>query len=188
VGGMKVLSHLAVQIPLEQIMASIQLQDVTVPGHVEWSVTTGGEQGEDQLRIEVYTGNLIVQFPAGDTTKRDTYFTYLPLSVDPDGAFYHIRQYGPDAAPPAINSAIVVTPISVHSDDKEFTASVDTWGLQVTPQSFPGIGGQPPVLILSCDLAVRNGVIIRVGYHVTVTTPLSTAIATHDLKPFHAPQ
>jgi hypothetical protein len=186
VRGVKVLWHLAVQIPLEQIMVSIQLQDVTVPGHVEWETTTGGPQGEDQFRIEVYTGNLIVQFPAGDTTKRDTYFTYLPLSVDPDGAFYHIRQYGTDT-PPAITSAVVVTPIGVQADGK-FTASVDTWGLQVTPQSFPGIGGAPPCLILSCDLAVRNGVIVRVGYHVTVTTPLSTVIATHDLKPSHAPQ
>jgi hypothetical protein len=90
---MKVLLHLAVQIPLEQIMASLYLKDVTVPSHLEWTVTTGGPHGEDQFRIEVYTGNVIVQFPGGDTTKRDTYLTYLPLSVDPDGTF-SIRQYG----------------------------------------------------------------------------------------------
>lgn len=161
-------------------MASLYLKDVTVPGHVEWETYIGGPHGEDQFRIEVYTGNLIVQFPGGDTTKRDTYLTYLPLSINADGTF-EIRRYGTDT-PPTINSAVVVTPVGVSLEEDKTTASVDTWSLQVTPQSFPAIGGQPPCLILSFDLAVRNGIIIRVGYHVTVTTPLSTNIsAIHNL-------
>lgn len=170
-------------------MASIPLKDITVPGHVEWLVNTGGQQGEDQFRIEVYTGNVDIQFPGGSTIKRDTYYIYLPLSVDPDGTQYHIRHYGPDAAPPAITSAIVVTPLGVQAhEDEEFLGSVDSWDLQLTPQSFPGVDGAPPCLILSFDLAVLNGIIIRVGYHVTVTTPLNAAISTLDLKPSHAPQ
>jgi hypothetical protein len=163
-------------------MVSVSLNNVIVPSHLEWRV-----QGEDQLLFEIYTGNLIVQFPGGDTTKRDTYSTYLPLSVDPDGSV-NIRTYGTDDALPTINSAIVVTPAGASLEKDKTTVSVDSWALQVTPQSFPGIGGHPPCLILSCDLAIRNGIIIRVDYHVTVTTPLSTRLGNVNLDPSAAPQ
>ncbi len=120
-------------------MPSVSLSNVTSSSHVEWFVTSGGAQGEDQFRIEIYTGNVVVQFSGGDTTHRDTYLTYLPLSVDPDGTT-HIRRYGTADAIPAINSAIIVTPVGVSLEDDDTTASVDAWGLQATPQSFPGIG------------------------------------------------
>jgi hypothetical protein len=101
-------------------MVSVSLNNVIVPSHLEWRV-----QGEDQLLFEIYTGNLIVQFPGGDTTKRDTYSTYLPLSVDPDGSV-NIRTYGTDDALPTINSAIVVTPAGASLEKDKTTVSVDS--------------------------------------------------------------
>jgi hypothetical protein len=174
-------------------MASVELKSVTVPAHVEWFVNTGGPQGEDEIRIEVYTGNVIVQFSGADTTKRETFFTYLPMGIDPgddpgDGSFL-VRQYGKAPDTVLTVSAIIVTPVGVSLTENDTTFSVDDWGLQPKPQSFPGIAGHPNCLILNFDLAVRNGVIIRVGYQVTVTTPRNTPnIDTLSLKPSHAPQ
>jgi hypothetical protein len=135
-------------------MPSVPLSNVNVPSHVEWFVKTGGALGEDQFRVEIYTGNVVVEFSGGDTTHRDTYVTYLPLSVDSAGSF-RIRRYGTADVIPAINSAIIVTPVGVSLEDDDTTFSVDAWGLQAKPQSFPGVD-QPPCLILSCALDLSN--------------------------------
>ncbi|RTL79133.1 MAG: hypothetical protein EKK29_21950 [Hyphomicrobiales bacterium] len=150
---------------------SVTLGNVILPSHVEWRINTG----EDQKLIEVYTGSVVVEHHGGDSTGRGTFFTYLPLSADREGLT--LRSYGTDTAPSTItSSAILATPVSVSLEEDQTTFAVDAWGLQLLPQSFPGVGGAPQVLILNFDTAIRNGVLIRVGYHVTLTTPLIAAI------------
>jgi hypothetical protein len=166
-------------------MSIVQAKSITVAGHVEWSaqLTTPGEN----VRIEVYTGNVIIEFPADDTTKRNTYATYLPLQIRDDGTAI-IRRYGTGTdVPPSIVFAASVTPTGVSLKEDDTTFAVDGWKLEAKTQQFPGVSGEPPCLILSFDLAVRNGTMIRVGYSVTVTTPLSLNTGDIELKPTDGP-
>jgi hypothetical protein len=159
-------------------MSDIQLQKVTIPSHLEWQTNPGGE---NNLRIEIYTGNVDVQFSGESTINQENFLTYLPLNNN-----NQIRKYDAPGPIKTIIAPILVSPIGIQAhEDQEFLGSVDGWNLQLRSQTFNGADSL--VLILGFMLAVMNGVILRVGYHVTVTTPLSVGVQPLDITPTTAP-
>lgn len=142
-------------------MASIAINDVEVPTHVESGVfpTIGAQE---MVLQEVYAGNIIVQMNNGGApTSRITYKTFLPL-------FGNTVRFYPGAE--IIESAVMVAPAGFSAnEDEQFLCSIDGFDLKLEPQSLPG--GNPPCLVLSFDAALLNGTLHRVAYHVTVQTP-----------------
>ena len=161
----------------------IVINQVEIPTHVEWPVSNAGPKGEDKFLFEVYTGNTIAQFSGGSTVQRQTFSIYLPVYGNT------IYTYG-DATQsplPAFNYAALVTPVAMQAhEDEEFICSVDSWDLRMVQQSLSS--GKFYCLVLDFALAVANGVVIRVGYNVTVSTLYSLSHLPNDLDPGSAPQ
>jgi len=115
-------------------MANIQVQNVLVPSRIEWQTSRGGPIGEEALRIEIYTGNVVVELSEGKHVNGTNVLTYLPLNN-----IRQIRTYASigSAPQPTINSAILVSPIGIQAhEDEEFLSSIDTWALQLRAQTF----------------------------------------------------
>ncbi len=163
---------------------SIQIQNVKRGAHVEWMTNTGGKSGEEGDRIEVYTGNVIVNDQGTGKILGLNWFNYLPLSAAV------IRTYGdPATGPaPAFNATILVTPIGIHGQNEEWLASVDDWHLEFLPQKFSVAPRQKfycPVLNYSLNL--MNSVILRIGYQVTLVTSRDVQVGELPLDPTDAP-
>jgi hypothetical protein len=168
------------------MMAGIPIGQVEFPTHVEWPVVGAGPLGEDSFLFEVYAGNVLIGFQGGRSTEREDFSIYMPLQGNSIRTYGNISEGDPT---PPVGNAILVTPIGFQGhEDEEFVCSVDSFGLRIAPQTFNGIGGEPLCLILDFRLAIRNGVIHRVGYNVTVNTPLPGHISGIDLTGAEAPQ
>jgi hypothetical protein len=166
------------------VKTSIEVQNVMRGSQVEWRTDTGGPHGEDSDRVEVYTGNVIVEYPGPSAIDQLTFYTYLPLRAAV------IRTYGDATATPAplFKATILVTPIGINGHEAEWLASVDDWHLEFLPQSFSVAPSQKfYCLILNFKLAVMNSVILRVGYQVTITTSPDIEVGELALDPTDAP-
>jgi hypothetical protein len=162
-------------------MSGIAINDVQIPGHVEWPIKGAGPQGESDFLFEVYTGNVVMHFPGGSQVTRKDFSIYLPLRDNT------IRTYG-DNRKVAFESAVLVTPIGFQAkEDEEFLCSVDAWELAIVPRTFPGVGGKPMCLVLNFSLAIMNGNLFRIGYNVTLSTPRGLKLDSLDLKPDASP-
>lgn len=168
-------------------MGDIQIQQISVPGYIAWSTNQGGPTGELNLRTEIFTGNIDIEW--SDTSgkvQENGFLTYLPMDSN-----NRIRSYGDIALPnpPGIVSAILVTPIGIQAHEKEHLCAVNAWSLKMQQQRFPNVPEHPNpyVLTLSILMGLMNGVVLRVGYHVTVTTSLDLNVGIVQLDPTDAP-
>jgi len=143
--------------------------------------TGAGPTGESRFLFEVYTGNVAVGFENTEApTSGEQFSIYLPL-FDNTIRTYGNPSEGEGDIPPLTN-AVLVTPVGIQAhEDEEFVCSVDSWKLRLEPQGFQGIGGKPLCLILDFHLSILNGVIHRVGYNVTISTPSPGHLKTIDL-------
>ncbi|MGE3992924.1 hypothetical protein [Pseudorhodoplanes sp.] len=162
-------------------MTDIKIGQVDIPTHVEWPI----RDNETQLLFEVYAGSIALGTNAGTPTTHINFKTYLPLSGNT------IRTYGDTSQsdePPALEAALIVTPIGFQAhEDEEFICSVDSFKLYFETQQFTGVGGNLFCLILEFRVGLLNGTLHKIGYNVTLHTPLTTNIHTLDLDDSDAP-
>jgi hypothetical protein len=163
-------------------MSNIEIGRVENPTHVEWSIA-----GEENARFEVYAGQVDIGFKGGRAISRVTFSIYLPLKGTT------IRSYGTVAnakSPrPKIEAAVLVTPNGFKADeDEEFLCAIDAFKLRLEPQIFGGVADRQLCLVLEFDAAIMNGVLQRVGYNVTLRSPLEVKADSITLEGDAAPQ
>jgi hypothetical protein len=164
----------------------IKIENVQRGAQVEWRTDSGGPSGEENDRVEAYAGNVVVDYHAPESGDQDefSFLTYLPTRAAV------IRTYGDtsEAAAPLFKATILVTPIGINGHDSEWIVAVNDWQLQMLPQVFSVLPSKAfYCLILRFQLAVKNSVVIRVGYQVTITTPASVDVGELPLDPTDAP-
>ncbi len=140
------------------LVALHQLIDPTRASTIGFTDPTSDERE----RVEFYAGIINIGFRGdGGQVHREKYQSFLPK----DGGF-HILTYAPGTE---IDATVICVPNSVAGDDDEANvAAVDTAIVQLKPQTFPGIGGNPLCLILDFKVAALNTTLHSVSYHVTI--------------------
>jgi hypothetical protein len=160
-------------------LGKIPIKNVESVGHFEWrtdsgSPSPGGKSGD---RVEVYTGNVVVEYqePDSDQVGQLTFFTFLPFPGNV------VRTYGDESMPtPRLIYTALVTPVGINGHASEWLASVDHWNVEFLKggadpfTKHPGKNLLYPAL--NFQLAVLNTNIIRVGYQVTLVTSASLAV------------
>lgn len=120
--------------------------------------------GEPTQFLEVFTGIIQLGWNAGSTVDRWKIASFLPLSDSTDIHTYD----GVSLFTDNMTCTVSVATFQLH-EDEEGLAGVDNSRVVLEPQSFSGVGGSPGCLILVADLALMNGTMHSINYHVTVT-------------------
>jgi hypothetical protein len=132
----------------------VQLQDVNKPRHLAaFPFADGTNLG--RVKMEVYTGWVVVNFNVGNTLDHADVKTFVPL--DPNT----IQPYGEEDI---IGVTVTAAPSSVDVVSTGGTAAVDEASVKLEPQ----VGAQ--CLVLRAKLAAAKAHLIAFTYQVTVLT------------------
>jgi hypothetical protein len=123
--------------------------------------------------FEIYTGSVAVGYSEHNGQLSHEQFSVLIPIKDSTVRFYN-SDVNQIAASVALGG-------STGDDDETNTASVDSFFAATKPQSFPGIGGNPPCLVLFFTLGVMNGTIHRVSYNITLRSDIDPKSDTQDV-------
>lgn len=163
---------------------NVRISDVTRPQSL--AALTTRRDGDpnafaDQRLLVTYTGWVGATHGAGDDLTRNTAISFVPLGGR------DIQTFLPGNQDLGQVEAIVTASLSSFGDSPA-VAAVDRASVELKPQTFGGVAGNPLVLILRATLAAHEGNVHAFAYQVTVlahpslfgdvlTLPASTAPA-----------
>jgi hypothetical protein len=156
---------------------NVELKDITRPQRSATLTTRpGGTPGAfaDQRLLLVFTGWVGATHSAGGDLTRNIAISFV---ANPDRTVQTFKSGNQDLGQV---EAIVVAGLSSFGGDPD-VAAVDQVTVGLEPRTFPGVGGQPLVLILRATLAAQDGSVHAFGYQVTVLAHPSLLDATLTL-------
>jgi hypothetical protein len=128
---------------------------------------------------EVYSGSINMSIHSHGPIFREQYSILIPMRDA------HIRLYEGGGELQVV--PMVALGAFSGEDDEENLAAVDDFGVLLEPQSIPGVSGSPPCLVLYFRVALQNGNLYRVSYHVSVTFKPGSKFDDIDIPPDTVP-
>jgi hypothetical protein len=164
----------------------VKLNQIVRPTHLT-VFATSDLQGNEKVRMDIFSGWLNVNFPGGGgAVHREDCRAFLVNGKK------NIFRFGNEAD--LLDVTVMMTTSSVADDDDEANvAAVDHAFVVVQPQTFPGIGGTQDCPILQGRLATLNAQVHGVAYHVVILSRPTDVpedqrfIDTSNLPPTTAP-
>jgi hypothetical protein len=144
---------------------SVKLADVVHPQRLAaLTVREGGNPGAsaDRRLMIVHTGWVLATLEGGD----DSITRATALSFVPNGD-RKVQTYKPPTADLGGVQAVVAAALTSFGNDPD-VAAVDEVSVALENRTFPGVAGEPLVLILRAKLAAQDGNVNRFGYQVTL--------------------
>ena len=140
----------------------VPTKSVVLPRHLAAYVFADRDTN-NRVKMEIYTGWVAVNFYVGDEgVRRAEVATFVLLDN---------QLIQPYLDEDLLDVTVTAAPSSVADDDDEANvAAVDDASVELEPQSFPGVGGNPQCLILRATVAACNATVHAFTYQVTVLT------------------
>jgi hypothetical protein len=166
-------------------MSRLTLQQVNDPTHLSFiGIEPGVPPAQDtSIAIEIYAGNIAVQFENNDgmiVPRNDT--CLIPIDKTTLVSYPLSDQ---DSKLVEITTCVSIANFTTAEDEANLVA-VNSAFVKLERQSFPGVSGSPLCLVLHVHLAVLNSNIRSIAYNIAVKGPRGRKIIS-DLNADTAP-
>jgi hypothetical protein len=163
--------------PKGAVMAiKVQVKDVNLPRHLV-VFPNADRIGDDRVRMEVYTGYVVVNYAVTDPLGHEDVVSFVPVSKET------VQPYG--EAGDILDITVTAAPSSVNVKDTESIAAVDSADVALEAQLIGGTAQR--CLVLKAKIAAGNANLIAFAYQVTVKSKTSDLVNPIQLAPTKVP-